>query len=105
MTACCHSHLTRVTLDVAFRIADDVLRQGIQGISEVITRAGLINVDFADVKRIMAYGGTSLLSIATAKGANRAVEAAQSAICNPLIDTDSISGATASSSTLSAAMT
>ena len=84
----------RVTLDVAFRIADDVLRQGIQGISEVITRAGLINVDFADVKRIMAHGGTSLLSIATAKGANRAVEAAQSAICNPLIDTDSISGAT-----------
>ena len=84
----------KVTLDVAFRIADDVLRQGIQGISEVITRPGLINVDFADVRRIMTGGGTSLMSIAQAKGPERALEAAQSAIANPLVDTDSIAGAT-----------
>ncbi|MHB0877349.1 MAG: cell division protein FtsZ [Anaerolineae bacterium] len=84
----------RVTLDVAFRIADDVLRQGIQGISEVITRPGLINVDFADVRRIMSLGGTSMMSIATAKGPERALEAAQSAITNPLVDTESIGGAT-----------
>ncbi|NPV06618.1 MAG: cell division protein FtsZ [Anaerolineae bacterium] len=83
----------KVTLDIAFRIADDVLRQGIQGISEVITRPGLINVDFADVRRIMAQGGTSLMSIAQAKGPERALEAAQSAVSNPLIATDSIGGA------------
>jgi len=84
----------RITLDVAFRIADDVLRQGIQGISEVITRPGLINVDFADIRRVMSMGGTSMMSIATAKGPERALEAAQSAITNPLVDTESISGAT-----------
>jgi len=84
----------KVTLDVAFRIADDVLRQGIQGISELITRPGLINVDFADVRRIMTQGGSSLMAIAQAKGPQRAMEAAQSAIANPLVDTDSIAGAT-----------
>ncbi len=83
----------KVTLDVAFRIADDVLRQGIQGISEVITRPGLINVDFADVRRIMTQGGISHMSIAEAKGPERAVEAAQLAITNPLVDSDSINGA------------
>jgi len=84
----------KVTLDVAFRIADDVLRQGIQGISEVITRPGLINVDFADIRRIMTRGGASLMSIAQAKGPERAVEAAQLVIANPLVDGDSITGAT-----------
>ncbi|MGI6206898.1 MAG: cell division protein FtsZ [Anaerolineae bacterium] len=83
----------KITLDIAFRIADDVLRQGIQGISEVITRPGLINVDFADVRKIMSQGGTSLMSIAQAKGPERALEAAQSAIASPLIATESISGA------------
>ncbi len=83
----------KVTLDIAFRIADDVLRQGIQGIAEIITRPGLINVDFADVRRILGYGGTGLMSIAQAKGPERALEAAQSAIANPLIDSESIAGA------------
>jgi len=83
----------KVTLDIAFRIADDVLRQGIQGIAEIITRPGLINVDFADVRRILGYGGMGLMSIAQAKGPERAIEAAQSAIANPLIDSDSIAGA------------
>lgn len=84
----------KVTVDIAFRIADDVLRQGIQGISEVITRPGLINVDFADIRRVLTQGGASLMSIAQAKGPERALEAAQSAIASPLVDSNSIAGAT-----------
>jgi len=84
----------KVTLDVAFRIADDVLRQGVQGITEVVTKPGLINVDFADVRKIMASSGICLMSIGQAKGPERALEAAQSAVANPLIDNDSIAGAT-----------
>ena len=70
----------------AFRVADDVLRQGIQGISELITVPGLINLDFADVRAIMSEGGSALMSIGRASGENRAGEAAQRAISNALLD-------------------
>ncbi len=70
----------------AFRIADDVLRQGIQGISELITVPGLINLDFADVRAIMSEGGSALMAVGRANGENRAVEAAQRAISNALLD-------------------
>lgn len=83
----------KAPVQVAFRVADDVLRQGIQGISEVITGHGLINVDFADVRTIMAEGGSALMSIGRASGENRAVQAAEKAIGNALLDV-SIDGAT-----------
>ena len=76
----------RASLQQAFRVADDVLRQGIQGISELITVPGLINLDFADVKTIMSEGGAALMAIGTAAGENRAVEAAQQAISSKLLD-------------------
>ena len=76
----------------AFRIADDVLRQGVQGICDVITTPGLINLDFADVRTIMANAGSALMGIGFATGENRAVEAAQRALRSPLIDTE-ITGA------------
>ncbi len=82
-----------VPLQQAFTLADDVLRQGIQGISEVITVPGLINVDFADVKAIMTNGGAALMAIGRATGEDRAMNAAQQAITSPLLDID-ISGAT-----------
>lgn len=71
----------------AFRLADDVLRQGVQGISDLITITGLINVDFADVKTIMSTAGSALMGIGTAKGENRAVQAAKSAINSALLET------------------
>ncbi len=70
----------------AFTIADEVLRQGVQGISEVITVPGLINVDFADVNTIMSNTGSALMGIGTATGDNRAVEAAKAAISSPLLE-------------------
>ncbi|KKW28287.1 MAG: Cell division protein FtsZ [Candidatus Uhrbacteria bacterium GW2011_GWD2_52_7] len=76
----------------AFKIVDDVLRQGVQGISEIITLPGLINVDFADVKAIMANAGSALMGIGRASGENRAVEAAKQAIASPLLEI-SIDGA------------
>ena len=76
----------------AFRMADDVLRQGVQGISDLIIITGLINVDFADVKTIMADAGSALMGIGTASGENRAVEAAKNAVSSPLLET-SIEGA------------
>jgi len=76
----------------AFRIADDVLRQAVQGISDLITVTGLINVDFADVRTIMSYAGTALMGIGRATGENRAAEAAKYAISSPLLET-SIDGA------------
>jgi len=76
----------------AFKIVDDVLRQGVQGISELITVPGLVNVDFADVKSIMLGQGTALMGIGRAGGENRAVEAAKAAIASPLLDV-SIEGA------------
>jgi cell division protein FtsZ len=72
----------------AFRIADDVLRQGVQGITDLITMPGLINLDFADVKTIMKDAGTALMGIGFATGDNRAVEAAEKALQSPLIDTE-----------------
>lgn len=77
----------------AFRKADDVLRSGVQGISEIITVPGRINVDFADVQTIMADAGSALLGIGIASGENRAVEAARNAISSPLLEA-SIDGAT-----------
>lgn len=76
----------QVTIQEAFRTADDVLRQGIQGISELITIPGLINLDFADVRAIMAEGGAALMSVGIGKGDNRTIEAAQAAIASPLLD-------------------
>ncbi|HBE80480.1 MAG TPA: cell division protein FtsZ [Firmicutes bacterium] len=71
----------------AFRMADDVLRQGVQGISDLITITGLINVDFADVKTIMSQAGSALMGIGVASGENRAVEAAKAAVQSPLLET------------------
>lgn len=76
----------------AFETVDDVLRQGVQGISEIITVPGLINVDFADVKAIMNETGSALMGIGTASGEGRAVEAAKQAVASPLLDV-SIEGA------------
>ena len=76
----------------AFRIADDVLRHGVQGICELITNPGLINLDFADVRTIMAESGTALMGIGYATGENRAKEAAERALRSPLIETE-ITGA------------
>jgi cell division protein FtsZ len=76
----------------AFSLADEVLHQGIQGISDTITETGLINVDFADVKAVMSHSGSALMAIGRAAGENRAVEAAQAAIASPLLDV-SIAGA------------
>lgn len=76
----------------AFRIADDVLRQGVQGISDLIAVPGLINLDFADVKTIMRETGSALMGIGSAVGDNRATEAARVAISSPLLET-SIEGA------------
>ena len=80
------------SINEAFRIADDVLRQGVQGISDLIAVPGLINLDFADVKTIMLETGTALMGIGSAKGENRATEAAKIAISSPLLET-SIEGA------------
>lgn len=82
----------RTPLLEAFRIADDVLRQGVQGISDLIAVPGLINLDFADVKSIMEETGTALMGVGEASGENSAVEAAKSAIFSPLLET-SIEGA------------
>jgi cell division protein FtsZ len=76
----------------AFRVADDVLRQGVQGISDLITLPGLINLDFADVRTIMSDAGNALLGIGMGTGDSRAVEAAQQAVSSPLLET-SVEGA------------
>jgi cell division protein FtsZ len=82
----------KMPLKEAFRLADDVLRQGIQGISDLITVPGLINLDFADVKTIMSAAGSALMAIGEATGESRAVDAAHMAIASPLLDID-INGA------------
>jgi cell division protein FtsZ len=71
----------------AFRVADDVLRQGVQGISDLVTLPGVINLDFADVRTIMADAGNALLGIGMGTGENRAVDAAQIAVSSPLLET------------------
>ncbi len=83
----------RMKLNEAFKLADDVLRQGVQGISDIITIPGMINVDFADVRAIMSNAGAALLGIGTGAGGRRAEEAAQRAVSSPLLET-SIEGAT-----------
>src|SRR5437868_1586844 len=77
----------------SFRVADDILRQGVQGISDIITIPGIINRDFADVKAIMAGMGYAVMGTATAAGARRATEAAQRAIASPLLEAGAIDGA------------
>jgi cell division protein FtsZ len=78
----------------AFRMADDVLRQGVQGITDLITVPGLVNLDFADVRTIMREAaGSALMGIGTGSGDNRAAEAARSAVSSPLLES-SIEGAT-----------
>ncbi len=77
----------------AFRMVDDILRQGVQGITDLITVPGLVNLDFADVRTIMRDAGSALMGIGIAQGENRAVEAARAAISSPLLET-SLDGAT-----------
>src|SRR5512133_3627543 len=74
------------SLQESFRTADDVLRQGIQGISEVITVPGLLNLDFSDVKAVMSEGGAALMAVGRASGEDRALKAAEQAISNQLLD-------------------
>ncbi len=82
----------KMTLVEAFKMADDILRQGVQGISDIITIPGMINVDFADVRAIMSDAGPALMGIGMATGDHRAVEAAQNAVSSQLLET-SINGA------------
>jgi cell division protein FtsZ len=77
----------------AFRVADDVLRQAVQGISDIITVPGQINLDFADVRAVMKGMGQAVMGTGVGQGENRAVEAAQRAISNPLLEDTSIEGA------------
>ena len=77
----------------SFKVADDILRQGVQGISDIITIPGIINRDFADVKAIMAGMGYAVMGTATASGTRRAIEAAQKAIASPLLEAGAIDGA------------
>ena len=83
----------RTSIVDAFNVADDVLRQGVQGITDLITIPGLINLDFADVRTIMNEAGSALMGIGTASGENRATEAARAAVSSPLLES-SIEGAT-----------
>ncbi len=83
----------KATVAESFQMADDILRQGIQGISELITTPGDINLDFADVRRVMSEAGPAIMAVGRAGGENRAVQAAQAAISSPLLDV-SIHGAT-----------
>ncbi len=76
----------KVSLQAAFSLADEVLRQGVQGISELVTVPGLINLDFADVRTVMSEGGAALMAVGCADGEDRAVEAAQQAISSRLLD-------------------
>jgi cell division protein FtsZ len=83
----------RTSIVDAFNVADDVLRQGVQGITDLITIPGLVNLDFADVRTIMNEAGSALMGIGTASGENRATEAARAAVSSPLLES-SIEGAT-----------
>jgi cell division protein FtsZ len=83
----------KTTLNDAFTMADDVLRQAIQGISDLILVPGLINLDFADVKTIMSGMGVAMMGTGSAEGENRAMQAAQKAIASPLLEDSSVNGA------------
>jgi cell division protein FtsZ len=80
-------------LQEAFRAADDVLRMGVKGITDIITKPGLVNVDFADVRSVMADAGTALLGLGVGSGRSRASEAAQAAMSSPLLESARIDGA------------
>lgn len=93
-----NQHLLKIVakdtpISEAFLVADDVLRQGVQGISDLITKDGMINIDFADVRTIMSGQGDALMGIGTGDGENRAVDAATNAINNPLLEDAHIEGA------------
>jgi cell division protein FtsZ len=77
----------------AFKAADDVLRQAIQGIADVITTTGHVNVDFADVRTVMSHTGRAVMGMGVSRGANRAIEAAQKAVSSPLLEEGSVEGA------------
>jgi cell division protein FtsZ len=77
----------------AFKVADDVLRQAVQGIADLVTTPGLVNVDFADVKTVMTHMGRAVMGMGMSRGNNRAVEATQKAIASPLLEDGSIQGA------------
>jgi cell division protein FtsZ len=83
----------RTSIIEAFRMADDILRQGVQGITDLITVPGIVNLDFADVRAIMTEAGSALMGIGAASGENRAAEAAHTAVSSPLLES-SIEGAT-----------
>jgi cell division protein FtsZ len=83
----------RTPVTEAFRIADDILRQGVQGITDLITVPGLVNLDFADVRTIMRDAGSAMMGIGSASGESRAAEAARTAVSSPLLES-SIDGAT-----------
>ena len=83
----------RTSIVDAFEMADDILRQGVQGITDLITVPGLVNLDFADVRTIMRDAGSALMGIGEASGENRAAEAARTAVSSPLLES-SIEGAT-----------
>jgi len=80
-------------LHTAFKVADEILTNAVKGIAELVTKTGLVNLDFADIRAVMGKGGVSMIGIGEADGENRAVEAVDKAIHNPLLDVD-ISGAT-----------
>jgi cell division protein FtsZ len=81
------------TLLEAFRVADDILRQAIQGIADIITTTGHVNVDFADVRTVMAYTGRAVMGLGVGRGSDRAKEAARRAISSPLLEEGSVEGA------------
>jgi cell division protein FtsZ len=83
----------RTSVQEAFRMADDILRQGVQGITDLITTPGQINLDFADVRTVMSDAGSAMMGVGTASGENRSAEAAKAAISSPLME-ESIEGAT-----------
>jgi cell division protein FtsZ len=83
----------RTSISEAFRMADDILRQGVQGITDLITTPGQINLDFADVRAVMSEAGSAMMGIGAAAGENRAAEAAKMAVSSPLME-ESIDGAT-----------
>ncbi|HNX58771.1 MAG TPA: cell division protein FtsZ, partial [Spirochaetota bacterium] len=85
----------KTRLDDAFRLADDILRQAVQGISDIITVTGLINVDFADVRTVMKETGDALMGVGIGTGENRAQEATEMAIHSPLLEENGIEGAKA----------
>lgn len=83
-----------LSLEIAFRLADDVLRQGVQGISELITRPGLINVDFAHVRQLLLHGGGAFMAIGLGEGADKAQKAIHQALHHPLLEISSLEQAT-----------